>query len=81
MTVEYKVHLPRRFKRRLPVSHSNNRAERVYVRACKSVGDKRMKHNAYVEIGIVKYPDYLESGVFGFTELSLLPLTMSLLPI
>lgn len=30
---------------------------------------KRIKHNAYVEIGIVKYPGYLESAVFGFTEL------------
>lgn len=27
------------------------------------------KHNTHVEIGIVKYPGYLESAVFGFTEL------------
>jgi hypothetical protein len=30
---------------------------------------KRVKHNPYIEIGIVKYPGYLESAVFGFTEL------------
>jgi transcriptional regulator GlxA family with amidase domain len=30
---------------------------------------KRAKHNAHVEIGIVKYPEYLESALFGFTEL------------
>ena len=27
------------------------------------------EHDDYVEIGIVKYPDYLESGLFGLTEL------------
>jgi hypothetical protein len=30
---------------------------------------KKTKHHVYVEIGIVKYPDYLESAVSGFTEL------------
>jgi transcriptional regulator GlxA family with amidase domain len=30
---------------------------------------KRANHDAHTEIGIVKYPGYLESAVFGFTEL------------
>jgi transcriptional regulator GlxA family with amidase domain len=35
----------------------------------RSRGSPDPSHNAYVEIGIVKYPGYLESAVFGFTEL------------
>ncbi len=44
-------------------------AKLAIVTMSKAKVTKRPKHNAHVEIGIVKYPECLKSAIFGFTEL------------